>query len=158
MLPIRFDPLRDLTTLQREFDDMLRRMFGQGRETPEGLLTAAPTINCYVKDNVYHLEADLPGVDVENLDVRIDGSELTIHGERRTGKESDETDYMLRESRVTSFERRVRLPEGADGDKAHASFKDGMLEVTMPIASQLETGRKIPVERFKSEKKSKEIH
>jgi len=158
MLPIRFDPLRDLTTLQREFDDMLRRMFGQGRETPEGMLTVAPSMNCYVKDKVYHLEADLPGVDADNLDVRIDGAELTIRGERRTGKETEGADYMLRESRVTYFERSVRLPEGADGEKAHASFKDGMLEVTMPVAKPLHTGRKIPVEKFKSEKKSKEIH
>jgi len=158
MLPIRFDPLRDLTTLQREFYDMLRRMFGQGRETEEGMFTVTPTINCYVKDHVYHLEADLPGVDADNLDVRIEGAELTIRGERRTGKESKGADYMLHESRVTSFERSVRLPRGADGDNAHASFKDGMLEVTMPIVSQLDTGRKIPVERIKEEKKSKEIH
>lgn len=158
MLPIRFDPLRDLTNLQREFDDVVRRVFGHGRDTGETLMTAVPSINSFVKDNVFHLEAELPGVDADKLDVRIDGGELLIRGERRTSKESEGADYLIREAQIATFERRLRLPEGADSDKAHASYKDGLLEVTMPMTRPVEGGRRIPVEAGKIEKKSKEVH
>ena len=58
MLPIRFDPIRELSTLQREMDDLFKRMFGSSREIGEdSMLTMAPTVNSYIKDGVFHLEA-----------------------------------------------------------------------------------------------------
>jgi HSP20 family protein len=73
MLPIRFDPIRELSTLQREMDDLFKRMFGSSREIGEGsMLTMAPTVNSYIKGGVFHLEAELPGVDTDKLDVRMD--------------------------------------------------------------------------------------
>lgn len=158
MLPTRWDPLRDLTTLQREFDDIVHRMFGSVREGEERLLTASPAINTFVKDGIFHLEADLPGVDTENLDVRIDGHDLVLRGERRSSKKGEQADYLIHETRFASFERRLALPEGVDIEKAHASYKDGLLEVTMPITVKEMGGRKIPVEGLGTGKKSKEIH
>jgi HSP20 family protein len=159
MLPVRFDPMSELSTLQREMDDLFKRIFGSTRETGEsGFLTAAPAINSYIKDGVFHLEAELPGVDTDKLDVRMDGDVLVIHGERsETSKEKD-VDYLLKESRLSTFERRMTLPAGADIDKAHASYHNGMLEVTMPVAKVEASGRKIPIEGTKAGKKSKEIH
>lgn len=159
MLPNRWDPLRELTGMQREFDDVLRRMFGQSRETGKEIFTATPVLNTFVKDNIFHIEAELPGVDTENLDVRIDGSDLVIRGERRSGKETEGADYLLHEARYASFERRLGLPDGIDMDKAHASYKDGLLELTMPLLeSKALGGRKIHVEGLDVGKKSKEIH
>lgn len=158
MLPIRWDPIRDLSTLQRELDDVMRRVFGTTRESGTGMLTTTPAINSFVKDGVFHLEAELPGVDTDKLDVRIDGRNLVIKGERRVSKKTEEADYLIRESRFTSFERSMVLPDGVDADKAHASYKDGLLEVTMPIVEKETGGRKITVEGLESGKKSKEIH
>jgi HSP20 family protein len=159
MLPVRFDPMRELSTLQREMDDLFKHIFGSTGETGEsGFLTAAPAINSYIKDGVFHLEAELPGVDTDKLDVRMDGDVLVIHGERsETSKEKD-VDYLLKESRLSTFERRMTLPAGADIDKAHASYHNGMLEVTMPVAKVETSGRKIPIEGTKAGKKSREIH
>ena len=159
MLPVRFDPMRELSTLQREMDDLFKRIFGSRREAGEGgFLTTAPAINSYIKDGVFHLEAELPGVDTDKLDVRMDGNELIIHGERSTSHKEEEVDYLLRESRLSTFERRMTLPSGADIDKAHASYHNGLLEVTMPVTKKEISGRKIPVEGIKAGKKSKEIH
>ncbi len=159
MLPIRYDPIRELSTLQREMDDLFKRMFGSTRATGEtGLLTTSPAVNSFIKDGVFHLEAELPGVDSDKLDVRIDDRDLVIHGERRTKKETKEVDYLLQESRLDTFERRMTLPAGADIEKAHASYHNGMLEVTVPITETKPTGRKIPVESGGAGKKSKEIH
>jgi len=159
MLPVRFDPMRELSTLQREMDDLFKRMFGSNRNAGEGgFLTTSPVINSYIKDGVFHLEAELPGVDTDKLDVRMDGGELIIRGERTSSHKKEEVDYLLKESSLSTFERRMKLPGGADIDKAHASYQNGLLEVTMPIIKKEVSGRKIPIEGIKSGKKSKEIH
>ncbi len=159
MLPIRFDPVRELGTLQREMDDLFKRMFGSNQEIGErNMLTATPTANSFIKDGVFHLEAELPGVDTDNLDVRIADGNLVIHGERRSSHKTKDVDYLLQESSLSTFERRMPLPAGANIEKAHASYQNGMLEVTVPIEEVKPTGRKIPIEGTKTGKKSKEIH
>ena len=159
MLPIRFDPIRELSTLQREMDDLFKRMFGSTRDIGDvGLLTAAPVVNSYIKDGMFHLEAELPGVDTDKLDVRIDDHDLVIRGERRTAKKTEEVDYLLQESRFSTFERRMTLPAGADLEKVHATYHNGLLEVTLPVSSKPVAGRKINVEGLEGGKKSKEIH
>ena len=159
MLPIRFDPMRELSSLQREMDDLFKRMFGTSHNASEmGALSAMPAVNSYVKDGIFHLEAEMPGVDADKLDVRMDGRDLVIHGERHTEKKKEEVDYLLRESHMSTFERRMTLPDGADIEKAHATYNNGLLEVTIPLSEPRQTGRKIPIEGVKAGKKSKEIH
>jgi HSP20 family protein len=171
MLPIRFDPIRELSTLQREMDDLFKRMFGSSREIGEGsMLTTAPAVNSYIKDTtapavnsyikngVFHLEAELPGVDTDKLDVRMDDGNLVIRGERRSAHKTEDVDYLLKESSLSTFERRMSLPSGANIDKAHATYQNGMLEVTVPVNETKPSGRKIPIEGIESGKKSKEIH
>ena len=159
MLPVRFDPMRELSTLQREMDDLFKRIFGSTGETGGlTLSTSTPAVNSYIKDGIFHLEAELPGVDTDKLEVRMDGDVLVIRGERSSTQKKEEVDYLLRESRLTTFERRMTLPAGADIDKAHASYQNGLLEVTMPVVTKEASGRKIPIEGIKSGKKSKEIH
>ncbi len=112
MLPIRFDPIRELSTLQQEMDNLFKRMFGSNREIGEiGMLTAAPAVNSYIKDGVFHLEAEMPGVESDKLDVRMDNRDLVIRGERRTTQKKENVDYLLKESRLSSFERRMTLPQ-----------------------------------------------
>lgn len=159
MLPIRFDPLRELSTLQREMDDLFKRMFGSNRDIGGiGTLTAAPAVNTYMKDGVFHLEAELPGVDTDKLDVRMDNQDLVIRGERCTLQKKEDVDYLLQESHFSSFERRMPLPLGADFEKAHATYQNGLLEVTVPVIAKELSGRKIPIEGIEAGKKSKEIH
>jgi len=159
MLPVRFDPMRELSTLQREMDDLFKRIFGSGRGAGEGgFMTTSPAINSYIKDGIFHLEAEMPGVDTDKLDVRMDGDELIIRGERSVSHKEEEVDYLLQESHLSTFERRMTLPSGADIDKAHASYQNGLLEVTMPVSKKEISGRKIPIEGVKAGKKSKEIH
>ncbi len=159
MLPIRWDPARELGALQREFDDLFHRVFGMTREGDSSLATvAAPTVNSYVKDGVLHLEAELPGVDAGLLDVRIDGHDVVISGERRTAHTEEKADFLMHESRITKFERRLNLPEGAEGEKAHAVYRDGLLEITMPMTVVKAGGRKLVIEGLETGKGSKKIH
>lgn len=159
MLPMRFDPIRELSTLQREMDDLFKRMFGSSREIGDTRnLTAVPAVNSYIKNGVFHLEAEMPGVDTDKLDVRMDNGSLIIRGERHSTHKKEDVDYLLQESHLSTFERRMTLPAGADVDKAHASYHNGLLEVTVPVGEEQTIGRKIPIEGVKGGKKSKEIH
>ncbi|MDT8444543.1 MAG: Hsp20/alpha crystallin family protein [Desulfuromonadales bacterium] len=159
MLPMRLDPIRELSTLQREMDDLFKRMFSSNREIGDvGMLTATPAVNSYMKDGVFHIEAELPGVDTDKLDVRMDDRDLVIHGERHVTHKKEDVDYLLQESRLSTFERRMTLPAGADIEKAHATYQNGLLEVTVPVTRKELSGRKIPIEGIEGGKKSKEIH
>lgn len=159
MLPIRWDPAREMGSLQREFDDLFHRIFGVTREGGGDLArVTVPAVNSYVKDGVLHIEAELPGVEAGQLDVRVDGRDVVISGERRAAHSEEKADFLMRESRITRFERRLGLPEGAEGEKAHAVYRDGLLEVTMPMTVVKAGGRKLVVEGLDTGKKSKEIH
>jgi HSP20 family protein len=162
MLPTRFDPFRglskELSTLHREMDDLFRRTFGlTGESLPaetEGFVS--PMVNSYVKDNVYHVEAEIPGVDKKDLDVSVEGKMLTLRGERKFSKEVKEVDYLVRESQYGSFIRRLTLPEGVNTEKIHASYENGILEITMPMEKRI-SGRKILIEG-REEKKGGKVH
>jgi len=151
MLPSRWDPFRELTRdlglLHREFDDLFRRTFG-GEHTPavEGL--RMPLVNTYVKDNTLHVEAELPGIRSEDLEVSVEGHVLTIRATASTESEVKEEHYLVRECSKQSFLRRLDLPEGIQADAIHAKFEDGILRLTMPMQKQVE-GRKIPIETAK---------
>lgn len=160
MLPMRWDPFKDLSrelgTLHQEMDELFRRTFGLGRETPEGTALMTLPLNTFVKDGVFHVLAEVPGVERKDLDVTIDGHTLTIRGERKLARETKEQDYLLREWRAGAFLRRLTLPEGVDGDKIHATCKEGILEITMPTTATA-GGRKVAIEGPEA-KTSREVH
>jgi len=99
------------------------------------------------------VRADVPGVDPKDVEVSVRGNILTIKGERKEEKEVKSEDYIRREASYGSFERRMTLPEGANTEKITANFKNGMVEIKMPMAKTVEA-KKVPVqvEAAKSEK------
>ena len=158
MLPIRWDPFRDFGSLQRELDSLLRETFGGAlTEKGEAMTTLSPAVNTFIKDDVFHLQAELPGVSKDDLDISIDENVLTIKGERKETKEKEERDYLVKESRYGSFVRRMTLPDGINSDKVHAVCEEGVLEITMPIEKKASTSRKVLVEG-KEGKKERKIH
>lgn len=158
MLPIRWDPFRDFGSLQRELDGLLRETFGGALAEKGAAMTAlSPAVNTFIKNNVFHLQAELPGVTKDNLDISIEENVLTIKGERKETTEKEDRDYLVKESRYGSFVRRMTLPDGVNTDKVHAVCEDGMLEITMPIEKKAATSRKVLVEG-KETKKERKIH
>jgi HSP20 family protein len=93
---------------------------------------AVPAIDFVERDNAYEVHADLPGMDEKDIEVKVAGGVLTIKGEKREDKEEKKPDFHLRERRFGSFERALRVPEGVEADKIEASFKKGVLTVTLP--------------------------
>lgn len=101
-------------------------------------------------DDEYVLMADLPGFDREDISVTVDDQMVTISAERAMSADDSDAEgmYLRRERRSESMSRRVRLPETVDEDGAKASYRNGVLAVTLPKMemSDDERGRRIDVE------------
>ncbi|NVN88050.1 MAG: Hsp20/alpha crystallin family protein [Rhodopseudomonas sp.] len=95
-------------------------------------LTATPAVDIVENDSAYKVTAELPGMDEKNFEVKLDNGGLTIKGEKQEEKEEKQNGYHLQERRFGSFERYFAIPEGVDADKIEASFKKGILTVTLP--------------------------
>jgi HSP20 family protein len=98
----------------------------------EAALGAAPSVDIVEKDNAYEVTAELPGMDEKNIEVKLVDGGLTIKGEKREEKGEKKKDYYLHERHFGSFERCFAVPEGVETDKIEASFKKGVLTVTLP--------------------------
>jgi HSP20 family protein len=99
-----------------------------------------PPVDIYEAETAFVVEADLPGVHQENVDIQFDRNTLTISGTRAATLPSKEKSAQLRvfgAERVSgAFSRSIRLPEHVDAEKISAPFADGVLKVTVPKSSQ----------------------
>jgi HSP20 family protein len=124
----RWDPFRDF---QREMGKLLESL---DPLQPWRLARPFPPINLYDAGDRYVLTAQLPGVQVEEVDLSITGETLTIRGERkRPAGVSDET-YRRQERQFGRWARTVTLPDRVDSAQVAASFAQGILSVTIPKA------------------------
>ena len=135
-------PFSDLERWRRRFEARFPRFF-EDFEGEEGELKLP--IESYVKDGNVVVRADVPGLDPKDIDVSVLGNVLTIKGERQDKEEVKKENYFRRELSYGALERHVTLPEGTQTDKVKATFKNGVVEVTMPIAKEA-GAKKIPLE------------
>lgn len=96
----------------------------------------APQVEVFERENNIVVRADLPGLTRDNVDVEIEDETLIIRGERRNDLEDKRDGYYRSERSYGSFYRAIPLPEGIDAGAANASFKDGVLEVTLAKPKQ----------------------
>jgi len=129
----RWDPWRDLITLQEKMnklfeDSLLRSKFGE-----EGLVAGTwnPSVDIYETENSVVLSAEIPGVNEKDIEVKLENNQLSIKGERKFEKETKEENYHRIERSYGSFYRSFTLPNTIDQDKITAEYKNGILKVTM---------------------------
>ncbi|HVN27623.1 MAG TPA: Hsp20/alpha crystallin family protein [Candidatus Binataceae bacterium] len=140
---LQWNPFRELERMARRFESPFPRLFDE--LDFKGAETLAPAIESYVKDGNLVVRADVPGMEPKDVDVTILGNVLTIKGERKSEHEVKKEDYLRREVSYGSFERRMSLPEGFAADKVKATFKNGVIEVTVPLGKET-VAKKVPVE------------
>jgi HSP20 family protein len=142
-------PFNEIDRWRREFDRRLSEMFHEIGPL-EATAGKVPAIESFVKDGNLIIRADVPGLAEKDLDLTVLDNVLTIRGERRKETEVKKDEYIRREVAYGSFERRMTLPQATDPDKIKASFKNGVVEITMPIGNEV-AARKIPLEAAKPE-------
>ena len=91
-----------------------------------------PSVDFSEKDGKYYLTAEIPGLSKEDISVTFDNGYVTISGKKESNKEEEDADYYVKESRYGSFSRTFRLPGKIDEEKVNATYKDGVLTVSMP--------------------------
>ena len=130
----RWDPFRDLVTLQdrmnRLFEDSLSRSKTTDQEMAMGAWT--PAVDIYETPEQIVMRADLPGIAEKDIDVRIENNVLVLRGERKFLKEAKEEDYHRIERSYGVFSRTFQLPGTIDQNKIQAVHQDGVLEVRLP--------------------------
>jgi HSP20 family protein len=130
----RWEPVRDMEQLRR----MLEDTFG----LPAGLSESAawvPPVDIEERDDAYLVEAELPGVERDDIDIELIGNELTISGDI---KERERAGILRKRTRqVGRFEFRVTLPDHVDSDGVEANLKDGVLTVRVPKSQRAQRRR-----------------
>ena len=134
--------------MDRLFDDF---GFGRGLAFPrlggfaESAFDWAPQTEVFERDNKLIVQVDLPGLSKDDINVDIDENHITIRGERRSEHKQEEEGFYQSERSYGSFYRAIPLPEGIDPDEARAEFRDGVLEITMPLPEQRSRGRRLEI-------------
>jgi HSP20 family protein len=106
---------------------------------PDG--TVGLPMEVYEEENKLKVVADLPGVEENDVTVELAGNVLTIKGEKRTDQERSQEGYHLAERRYGTFSRSLQLPYEIEADKVQASFRNGVLTVTMPKPAEQQAKR-----------------
>ena len=141
----RWGPFRDLLRMDDDMDHAFTSLWQIGGSDPLSVGGWVPTVEVYEdKKNVF-VEAELPGVNKEDISLNLTGEVLTIQGERKDEQEKKDEHYILREATYGSFYRVVQLPHEVDHVKGTAEYKDGILKVTLPKAEKSK-GRVIKID------------
>lgn len=137
----RYNPVGELVSLRAAMD----RLFEDSFVSPLTFRTLAlgegagvsPQVDVHQTDDELVVTAALPGMKSEDLDITITGQHLTLRGELAADEEIKREQYLFRERRFGSFSRSFELPVRVQGDKAQATFDDGVLTLRIPKAEEV---------------------
>jgi HSP20 family protein len=125
-----WDVRRELAQLQRDMDTLTRRA---RRPVSQRGARVFPSIIISATDKELYVRAEVPGMELGEFDIRVSGDILTMQGSRTTGQLLEGGWYHRRERESGSFRRAIRLPAEVEGEKAEASYKAGVLTVSLPL-------------------------
>ena len=131
----RWEPFREFSTMQDRMNRM-NRLFRESYspEAPEEALTTtnfAPPVDIYEDEHTITLKLDVPGIEEKDIDVRIEGNTLTVHGERKIEKEEKEENYRRVERQYGIFTRSFTLPSSVDTGQVNAHYDTGVLKISL---------------------------
>ena len=130
---VRWDPFRDLVSIQDELNRLFGRTFtGSEMTRPIASGSWMPSMDVYETEDRIVAEIELPGIDPEGVDVSVEDSTLTVSGSREFTNEVKEENLHRVERRYGSFTRAMTLPQTADTERVQARFDKGVLTVEVP--------------------------
>jgi HSP20 family protein len=131
----RWEPFREFSTMQDRMNRM-NRLFRESYspEGPEEALTTtsyAPPVDIYEDEHNITLKLEVPGIEEKDIDVRIEGNTLAVHGERKIEKEEKEENFRRVERQYGEFTRSFTLPSSVDPDQVTAHYDKGVLKINL---------------------------
>jgi len=132
MVHVKWEPFRDLMVMQdrmtRLFDETLSRIWKE--ELPRGVWS--PPVDILEKENEVVLKVDLPEMNQNDVDIKVEENMLIIRGERKFIKETPSGNYLQIERPYGTFQRTFTIPRVIDQEKIKATYRDGVLRVVLP--------------------------
>jgi HSP20 family protein len=143
------NPFSLMRRLSDEMDRAFATSFGLptwGRHGGQESTMWAPPVEVFERNNNLVVRAELPGLNKDDVKVEMTNEGLAISGERKSEHEEKREGYYRSERSYGRFYRSVPLPEGVDAEKAKAEFKDGVLQVEVPLPQSAQRkAREIPI-------------
>jgi HSP20 family protein len=127
--------------MQREMNQLFSRFFGEGEQVGHQWLSPSerfvPRIESAVREHTLYVKADLPGIDPKDVELTVEGNQLTLRGERKAEHEGNDGGYVHREVQYGSFVRSFTIPEGVKAEDIHAKYRNGVLELSIPLPASM---------------------
>lgn len=138
---IKYDPFRDLRSLQDEMNRLFSASFPRVSNQEEMSTGWSPSVDIYEGENQIVLEAELPGMKREDFELSIENNIVTLKGERRFEKKDEGDNYHRVERAYGTFTRSFNLPRTVSTEEIKAEFKNGVLTVTVPKKEEAKARR-----------------
>ena len=133
MTIVRWEPLRELNSLQSEMNRLFDTVFEQPSGGSRNVMRRwMPAMDLVETTDHFVLRADLPGMSEEDVKIELEDTTLTVSGERKAEHEDRSEGYYRVERAFGSFARTLTLPQGVDPEAVTASFDRGVLEIRVP--------------------------
>ncbi len=129
-------PFTELATFREEMDKMWNRFFGEWSTLEPFRGEWAPFLDVSETKESIVVKAEVPGMEPKDIDISLTNDVLTIKGKKEQDKEESEENFHRIERSYGSFSRSIRLPRGVHSDKIKASYKNGVLKITLPKSEE----------------------
>lgn len=135
MALVRWEPFREIDTLQQQMNRLFDELLPATRETRDGI-TFVPPAEIEETADAIHLKLEIPGMDAKDLNVEVSAEAVSISGERKSETKTEEKGVTRTEFRYGKFQRVIPLSARIQNDKVQAEYKDGILTLTLPKAEE----------------------
>jgi HSP20 family protein len=129
MVITRWDPFRELTSLQNRVNGLFQDFNRPGQDELTATGSFVPAVDVYEDEHKVTLKLEIPGIDQNDVDIRLENNTLTVRGERKFEKEEKEENFHRIERRYGSFARSFTLPNTLDSEKVQANYENGVLKI-----------------------------
>lgn len=133
MALVHWQPFQEITALRRQMDRMFDEITGFNRELK---INWMPAIEMQDSEENIILRAEIPGIDAKDLDVQVARDTVTITGETHQQQRTEEQGFWHSEFRYGKFQRIIPLPVAVENEQVEASYKDGILTLTLPKVAE----------------------
>jgi len=132
--PKNMEVKNDVWGLQSDINRLFEAFVNPFEQTTSDFRSLTPNVDITESKEAYEIKAEMPGMDEKDINLSFADGMLTISGEKKENKESkdENTGYFLKECSYGTFHRTIRLPDNIADDKIEASFKHGVLDITVP--------------------------
>ena len=150
-------PFTNPFSLMRRFGEDMEQLFdefGFGRLMPrrfDQVALWAPQVEVLQRKGQLVIRADLPGINKDNVKVELRDDSIVLRGERQEEHKEEREGFFRTERSYGTFYREIPLPEGVDTSKASATFRDGVLEISMPASQDETLGRQLEIKDSETE-------